>query len=447
MENLQAIKQRFEIIGNDPTLNRSLEKAIQVAPTDISVLVTGESGVGKESIPKIIHGLSHRKHSKYIAVNCGAIPEGTIDSELFGHEKGAFTGATATRSGYFEVADGGTIFLDEVGELPLTTQVRLLRVLENGEFLKVGSSQVQKTNVRIVAATNVEMTKAIQEGKFREDLYYRLSTIEIGVPPLRTRKEDIHLLLRKFVSDFGQKYKMPTIRLSEEAVQMLIKYRWPGNIRQLRNIAEQISVLESSREVNVKTLQSYLPQVHSSQLPAVIGSEKQSSDFSNEREILYKVLFDMKGDLNDLKKLTLELLKGKDGASVQKENDNLIRKIYGNESQKSAQLEALSSYQENEDNYDDEAVSDNDYEPLPSKPILAIQNSASEKDHMPDSNPSDKYHFAEEIEEEETLSLHDKEIELIIKALDRNKGKRKLAASELGISERTLYRKIKQYNL
>ncbi|MBT5585038.1 MAG: sigma 54-interacting transcriptional regulator [Flavobacteriaceae bacterium] len=447
MENLQAIKQRFEIIGNDPTLNRSLEKAIQVAPTDISVLVTGESGVGKESIPKIIHGLSHRKHSKYIAVNCGAIPEGTIDSELFGHEKGAFTGATATRSGYFEVADGGTIFLDEVGELPLTTQVRLLRVLENGEFLKVGSSQVQKTNVRIVAATNVEMTKAIQEGKFREDLYYRLSTIEIGVPPLRTRKEDIHLLFRKFASDFGQKYKMPTIRLSEEAVQMLIKYRWPGNIRQLRNIAEQISVLESSREVNVKTLQSYLPQVHSSQLPAVIGSEKQSSDFSNEREILYKVLFDMKGDLNDLKKLTLELLKGKDGASVQKENDNLIRKIYGNESQKSAQLEALSSYQENEDNYDDEAVSDNDYEPLPSKPILAIQNSVSEKDHMPDSNPSDKYHFAEEIEEEETLSLHDKEIELIIKALDRNKGKRKLAASELGISERTLYRKIKQYNL
>ncbi|MBT4840050.1 MAG: sigma 54-interacting transcriptional regulator [Flavobacteriaceae bacterium] len=447
MENLQAIKQRFEIIGNDPTLNRSLEKAIQVAPTDISVLVTGESGVGKESIPKIIHGLSHRKHSKYIAVNCGAIPEGTIDSELFGHEKGAFTGATATRSGYFEVADGGTIFLDEVGELPLTTQVRLLRVLENGEFLKVGSSQVQKTNVRIVAATNVEMTKAIQESKFREDLYYRLSTIEIGVPPLRTRKEDIHLLFRKFASDFGQKYKMPTIRLSEEAVQMLIKYRWPGNIRQLRNIAEQISVLESSREVNVKTLQSYLPQVHSSQLPAVIGSEKQSSDFSNEREILYKVLFDMKGDLNDLKKLTLELLKGKDGASVQKENDNLIRKIYGNESQKSAQLEALSSYQENEDNYDDEAVSDNDYEPLPSKPILAIQNSASEKDHMPDSNPSDKYHFAEEIEEEETLSLHDKEIELIIKALDRNKGKRKLAASELGISERTLYRKIKQYNL
>lgn len=447
MENVQAIKQRFEIIGNDPGLNRSLEKAIQVAPTDISVLVTGESGVGKESIPKIIHGLSHRKHAKYIAVNCGAIPEGTIDSELFGHEKGAFTGATATRSGYFEVADGGTIFLDEVGELPLTTQVRLLRVLENGEFLKVGSSQVQKTNVRIVAATNVEMAKAIQEGKFREDLYYRLSTVEIGVPPLRTRKEDIHLLFRKFASDFGQKYKMPTIRLSEEAIEMLIKYRWPGNIRQLRNIAEQISVLESSREVNSETLQSYLPHVNSSQLPAVIGSEKQSSDFSNEREILYKVLFDMKGDLNDLKKLTLELLKGKDGAAVQKENDNLIRKIYGKESQKSSPLETLSAYGENEDSYEEETLSENNYEALPSKPILALQNSTSEKDSLTDLSPSDKYHFAEEIEEEETLSLHDKEIELIIKALERNKGKRKLAASELGISERTLYRKIKQYNL
>ena len=338
MENVQAIKQRFEIIGNDPGLNRALEKAIQVAPTDISVLVTGESGVGKESIPKIIHGLSHRKHAKYIAVNCGAIPEGTIDSELFGHEKGAFTGATATRSGYFEVADGGTIFLDEVGELPLTTQVRLLRVLENGEFLKVGSSQVQKTNVRIVAATNVEMTKAIQDGKFREDLYYRLSTVEIGVPPLRTRKEDIHLLFRKFASDFGQKYKMPTIRLSEDAVVLLLKYRWPGNIRQLRNIAEQISVLESSREVKAAVLQSYLPQTSNSNLPAVVGDTKQANDFSNEREILYKVLFDMKGDLNDLKKLTLELLKGKDGDAVQKENDHLIRKIYGKESQNTAKL-------------------------------------------------------------------------------------------------------------
>ena len=445
--NVQQIKQRFGIIGDAPLLNRALEVAAQVAPTDISVLVAGESGTGKEIIPQVIHQLSARKHGEYIAVNCGAIPEGTIDSELFGHEKGSFTGASGSRLGYFEVANGGTIFLDEVAELPMQTQVRLLRVLETGEFMRVGASKVIKTNVRVVAATNENMMEAISSGKFREDLYYRLSTVPIQLPALRDRKEDIHLLFRKFASDFGQKYKMPTIRLSEEAVQMLKKYRWPGNIRQLRNIAEQISVLESSREVNGETLQSYLPHVNSSQLPAVIGSEKQSSDFSNEREILYKVLFDMKGDLNDLKKLTLELLKGKDGASVQKENDNLIRKIYGKESQKSAQLEALSSYQENEDNYDEEAASDNHYESLPSKPILAIQNSASEKDHLPDLNPSDKYHFAEEIEEEETLSLHDKEIELIIKALERNKGKRKLAASELGISERTLYRKIKQYDL
>ncbi|MGB5358190.1 MAG: sigma-54 dependent transcriptional regulator, partial [Eudoraea sp.] len=291
MESVQAIKQRFEIIGNDIKLNRALEKAVQVAPTDISVLVTGESGVGKESIPKIIHSLSHRKHSKYIAVNCGAIPEGTIDSELFGHEKGAFTGATQTRKGYFEVADGGTIFLDEVGELPLTTQVRLLRVLENGEFLKVGSSQVQKTDVRIVAATNMEMIKAIKEGKFREDLYYRLSTVEIHLPPLRDRQEDIHLLFRKFAADFGQKYKMPTIRLEDDAIRLLIKYRWPGNIRQLRNVAEQISVLESDRTISGSVLNSYLPNSQNSNLPAVIQKNKSEGDFSNEREILYKVLF------------------------------------------------------------------------------------------------------------------------------------------------------------
>ena len=330
MESIQSIKQRFEIIGNDVKLNRAIEKAIQVAPTDISVLVTGESGVGKEAIPKIIHSLSHRKHAKYIAVNCGAIPEGTIDSELFGHEKGAFTGATATRSGYFEVADGGTIFLYEVGELPLTTQVRLLRVLENGEFLKVGSSQVQKTDVRIVAATNVNMFEAIKKEKFREDLYYRLSTVEINIPPLRERKEDIHLLFRKFASDFGQKYKMPTIRLDDDAVQLLLKYRWPGNIRQLRNIAEQVSVLEESRLITLATLNSYLPNSSNSNLPAVIGSEKKEGDFSTEREILYKVLFDMKSDLNDLKKLTLELLKH-DSEKVQEENENLIRKIYGDE--------------------------------------------------------------------------------------------------------------------
>ena len=306
MENLQIIKQRFGIIGNDFLLNRALEKSVRVSPTDISVLVTGESGVGKESIPKIIHQLSHRKHAKYIAVNCGAIPEGTIDSELFGHEKGAFTGATTTRKGYFEVADGGTIFLDEVGELPLTTQVRLLRVLENGEFIKVGSSQVQKTNVRIVAATNLKMNTAISKGKFREDLYYRLSTIEISLPPLRERKEDIHLLFRKFSADFAQKYNMPTIRLDEEATKLLTNYRFPGNIRQLRNIAEQISVVEENRMINSEKLIHYLPN-NRGNLPAVIGNSSNSeNDFSNERDIMYKILFDMRNDINDLKKLATQ---------------------------------------------------------------------------------------------------------------------------------------------
>lgn len=422
MENVQAIKQRFELIGNDPKLNRAIEKAIQVAPTDISVLVTGESGVGKEAIPKIIHSLSHRKHAKYIAVNCGAIPEGTIDSELFGHEKGAFTGATQTRSGYFEVADGGTIFLDEVGELPLTTQVRLLRVLENGEFLKVGSSQVQKTNVRIVAATNINMFEAIKKERFREDLYYRLSTVEINIPPLRERQDDIHLLFRKFASDFGQKYKMPTIRLEDDAIQLLMKYRWPGNIRQLRNIAEQISVLEESRSIDWSTLKSYLPDASSTNLPAVIGQKKSEGDFSNEREILYKVLFDMKSDLNDLKKLTLELMKNNDGNKVQEENEGLIRKIYGDNG---------------EELQDDERTALEVLhlpEPQPEKPMVQP-------------NHEDKYHFAEEIEEEETLSLQEKEVELIKKSLERNRGKRKAAAAELGISERTLYRKIKQYDL
>ncbi len=422
MESIQNIKQRFEIIGQDPKLNRALEKAIQVAPTDISVLVTGESGVGKESIPKIIHSLSHRKHAKYIAVNCGAIPEGTIDSELFGHEKGAFTGATQTRSGYFEVADGGTIFLDEVGELPLTTQVRLLRVLENGEFLKVGSSQVQKTDVRIVAATNINMFEAIKKEKFREDLYYRLSTVEINIPPLRERRDDIHLLFRKFASDFGQKYKMPTIRLDENAVELLLKYRWPGNIRQLRNIAEQISVLEETRSINAATLNGYLPNNTGSNLPAVINHSKAESDFSNEREILYKVLFDMKGDLNDLKKLTMELLKNNDSQKVQEDNENLIRKIYGG------------------DNQDIETEEDAGME------FLQLPETAVENNHT-NTTSADKYHFAEEIEEEETLSLQEKEIELIKKSLDRNRGKRKAAAEELGISERTLYRKIKQYDL
>ena len=407
----QNIKQRFGIIGNDPVLNRSIEKAMRVSPTDISVLVTGESGVGKESFPKIIHQLSHSNHNKYIAVNCGAIPEGTIDSELFGHEKGAFTGANSARKGYFEVADGGTIFLDEVGELPLTTQVRLLRVLENGEFIKVGASEVQKTNVRIVAATNLDMEKAIQKGKFREDLFYRLSTVEIKIPPLRNRKEDIHLLFRKFASDFAKKYNMPTIRLDENAQNLLNAYRWNGNIRQLRNVAEQLSVLEEKREVSSQLLKYYLPDFNSS-LPALINKSNSSNDFSNEREILYKILFDMKKDLNDLKKIT-DHLNSEDHKPNLKENEiNAFENLQSSiDSQKSAEIIDF-----------------------------------NEKDHTFNSN-IDKYHFAEEIKEEETLSIHDKELELIKKALERNNGKRKAAAIELGISERTLYRKIKQHDI
>lgn len=420
MESVQNIKQRFEIIGNDPKLNRAIEKAIQVAPTDISVLVVGESGVGKESIPRIIHSLSHRKHGKYIAVNCGAIPEGTIDSELFGHEKGAFTGATNTREGYFEVADGGTIFLDEVGELPLTTQVRLLRVLENGEFIKVGSSQVQKTNVRIVAATNVNMFDAIEKGKFREDLYYRLSTVDITLPPLRDRKDDIHLLFRKFAADFAHKYKMPPIKLSDEAVQFLQRYRWSGNIRQLRNVAEQISVLETNRDISLATLQSYLP-MESNQLPSVVGSKKSDSDFATERDILYKVLFDMKSDLNDLKKLTLELIKN--GAKVQDINPSLIQKVYGSK----------------------ETNNEIVFEAEPHINVIPTQNQSQQEEFEDEDDTN--YLMAETVDEEETLRLEAKELELIKKALERNKGKRKAAADELGISERTLYRKIKQFDL
>ena len=412
MDKIQSIKQRFEIIGNDPQLNRAIGKAIRVSPTDISILVTGESGVGKESIPRIIHQLSLRKHKKFIAVNCGAIPEGTIDSELFGHEKGAFTGATSSRSGYFEEADGGTIFLDEVGELPLTTQVRLLRVLENGEFLKVGSSQVQKTNVRIVAATNLDMPKAIQNGKFREDLFYRLSTVEITLPPLRERNGDIHLLFRKFAADFAQKYKMPTVRLDEQAQQLLERQQWHGNIRQLRNVAEQLSVLEQDRAIGVKTLGLYLPD-HNTSLPAVVPSlSGESSDFSSEREILYKVLFDMKSDLNDLKQLTLELMNSSSTEQVRSDNEGLIQKIYGEEQNQPERL----------------LTSRNETNSYPKK-------------------RDDNFDYAEEIEEEETLSLIDKELELIRKALERNNGKRKAAANELGISERTLYRKIKQFDL
>jgi len=406
---IQNIKQRFEIIGNHSGLDRAIEKAVRVSPTDITVLVTGESGVGKEVFPKIIHQLSHRKHNKFIAVNCGAIPEGTIDSELFGHEKGAFTGATSSRSGYFEVADGGTIFLDEVGELPLTTQVRLLRVLENGEFIKVGSSKVQKTNVRIVAATNLNMDDAISKGKFREDLFYRLSTVEIKIPPLRDRNTDIILLFRKFASDFAKKYNMPTVRLDDDAQRILKNYNWNGNIRQLKNITEQLSVLEKERAINGEMISSYLPDPKNN-LPALISENKSENDFSSEREILYKILFDMKRDLNELKKLTSNL-----------------KKSNSTESEKIDDIQSL----------------------LPRK-FNEMENSNNENDSLLDDNfehKNDKYSFAEEITEEETLSLQDKELELIIKALERNNGRRKAAAKELGISERTLYRKIKQYDL
>ncbi len=420
MENIQQVKQRFGIIGNHAGLNRALGKALRVAATEIAVLVTGESGVGKENIPKIIHQFSPRKHGKYIAVNCGAIPEGTIDSELFGHEKGAFTGATATRSGYFEVADGGTIFLDEVGELPLPTQVRLLRVLENGEFFKVGSSKVQKTNVRIVAATNVDMQEAIAKEKFREDLYYRLSTVEIAIPPLRDRKEDIPLLFRKFAADFAEKYRMPPLRLDEHAQHALQQYRWSGNIRQLRNIAEQISVLETEREIGPHVLRSYLPEQR--QLPSVVSKEKSGGgDFASEREILYKVLFDMRADLNDLKKLTHALIEEGSSAATMEKNQGLIDKIYGDETREAPK----------------------------GLPIAATVDVATPDQELEISKvaPSDKYDYAETAVEEEPLSLLDKEIEMIKQALSRSKGKRKKAAEELGISERTLYRKIKQYNL
>ena len=407
---IQNIKQRFEIIGASQGLDRAIEKAVRVAPTDITVLVTGESGVGKESFPKIIHQLSHRKHNKFIAVNCGAIPEGTIDSELFGHEKGAFTGATSTRSGYFEVADGGTIFLDEVGELPLTTQVRLLRVLENGEFIKVGSSKVQKTNVRIVAATNLNMENAISKGKFREDLFYRLSTVEITIPPLRQRKNDIILLFRKFASDFAKKYKMPTVRLDDDAQKIIQNYRWNGNIRQLKNITEQLSVLEQERAINGAMISSYLPDPKNN-LPALILENKSESDFSSEREILYKILFDMKRDLNELKKLTNNL-KSKEVSRSETIDDveNFIPQSF---------------HKLNTDSLNENEIMES--------------NQSQNKD--------DKYSFAEEVVEEETLSIQDKELELIIKALERNNGRRKAAAKELGISERTLYRKIKQHDL
>ncbi|MEN8117595.1 MAG: sigma-54 dependent transcriptional regulator [Bacteroidota bacterium] len=405
--DVQTIKQRFEIIGNSPGLNRAIEVAVQVAHTDLSVLINGESGVGKEIFPQIIHQFSSRKHGKYIAVNCGAIPEGTIDSELFGHEKGAFTGALSDRKGYFQEADGGTIFLDEIGELPLSTQVRLLRVLETGEFIKVGSSKVVKTNVRVIAATNVDIPTAIEEGKFREDLYYRLNTVPILILPLRKRPEDIHLLFRKFARDFAEKYRMPHVRLNEDARTVLVNFRWPGNVRQLKNITEQISIIEQEREVTGETLRNYLPSGGSKNLPAVFSKPVDESTFTNEREILYKVLFDMKSDMTDLKKLVLDLMENRE-APISGDQAQMIRNLYNTEDGNFVQKE----------------------------PVQNPIHISSEE------NIQDTEEFVEE-----SLSLADKEIELIKKALDKHNGKRKYAAQELGISERTLYRKIKEYDI
>lgn len=412
--DIQQIKQRFGIIGNSSALNQALHISSQVAPTDISVLITGESGTGKEVMPKVIHQLSARKHGSYIAVNCGAIPEGTIDSELFGHEKGSFTGAHDQRKGYFEVADNGTIFLDEVAELPLTTQVRLLRVLETGEFIRVGSSKPIKTNVRIIAATNENMMQAIQSGKFREDLFYRLSTVPINLPPLRQRKDDIHLLFRKFASDFAEKYRMPAIRLTDDAIHMLTNYNWPGNIRQLKNVTEQISVVENTRDIDSSVLRAYLPDYSATNLPIVAGSTSKE-DFS-ERDLLYKVLFDMRSDIGELKKMVINLLKtGTDDLSSDERNE-MIAKLYDtNQHSSTAKLlgEPI--------NYSDTGIID-------------------DNSHFEDN-------YEEHVEVEESLSLEDREKELIQKALEKHRGKRKYAAQDLGISERTLYRKIKEYDL
>jgi transcriptional regulator with PAS, ATPase and Fis domain len=412
MKDLQNIKQRFGIIGNYEGLYHALDIAVQVAPTDLSVLITGESGTGKEAFPQVIHSFSARKHGPYIAVNCGAIPEGTIDSELFGHEKGSFTGATESRKGYFEVADGGTIFLDEVAELPLSTQVRLLRVLEAGEYIRVGSSKVQKTNVRVIAASNVDVTMAIQHDKFREDLFYRLNTVPIKIPPLKERGEDIFLLFRKFAVDFAERYRMPPIRLNSEAKNILLNYSWPGNVRQLKNITEQISIIEKEREISQQVLQNYLPDYTGVKLPAVIKRDEEKS-FSSEREILYKILFDMKSDMNDLKKLVLDLIKtGEIDITFHENNSGVIKNLIrdaGREQSVQANVE---------------------------------------------SRPSDitHHHTSNNIQDteeviEESLSLAGKEIEMIRKALEKYNGKRKMAAHELGISERTLYRKIKEYEI
>lgn len=416
--DIQTVKQRFEIIGNSPLLNRALDIAIQVAPTNISVLINGESGVGKEVIPKIIHQLSSRKHGPYIAVNCGAIPEGTIDSELFGHEKGSFTGAHEARKGYFEEANGGTIFLDEVAELPLGTQVRLLRVLETGEFIRVGSSKVIKTNVRVVAATNVDFSAAMQAGKFRDDLYYRLSQVPIKMPALRERRDDVVMLFRKFTTDFSEKYRMPVLQLTDEAIQMLTNYSWPGNVRQLKNITEQMSVLESERIIDAAALLRYLPEEGFNSKPMLVGRSGSQPDYT-EREILYKVLFDMKNDLTDLKKLVLGMIQSGGNFVPNQENAALFEKVFQEEP---------------------------DAETLVSEYPKANVNTSMIHIGTPRVEQSIPAHTTH-VEVEESLSLTDSEKDLIKKALQKHKNKRKYAAEELGISERTLYRKIKEYNL
>lgn len=411
---VQEIKNRFGIIGSSPALDRAIDIAKQVAPTDLTVLITGESGTGKEVFPQIIHNLSARKHGQYIAVNCGAMPEGTIDSELFGHEKGSFTGAHEARKGYFEVANGGTIFLDEVAEMPIATQARLLRVLESGEFIKVGSSKVLKTDVRVVAATNVNIQQAIEKGKFREDLFYRLNTVPITVPPLRERKQDIHLLFRKFAADFSAKYRMPTIRLNADAEQVLSNYYWQGNVRQLKNITEQISVIEQQRDISAETLIKYLPMNQAPQLPVLASNPNAASDFS-ERDILYKVLFDMKKDMMDLKKIVVDLIENDNhlNQDFQPENAQIIKKLYQEVGTPETTIQ----------------LGYNTSTPAIMKPAA--------KEEVPH----------DVIEVEESLSLQEIEEDMIKKALIKHKGKRKNAAKELGISERTLYRKINEYNI
>lgn len=412
---INEIKARFGIIGNSPLLEHAINVAKQVAATEISVLIFGESGVGKEVFPQIIHQLSPRKHGPFIAVNCGAIPEGTIDSELFGHEKGSFTGAHEARKGYFEVANGGTIFLDEVGELPLNTQVRLLRVLETGEFIKVGSSKVLKTNVRIVGATNVDMLAAIDQGRFREDLYYRLNTVPIRIPPLRDRKEDIHLLFRKFASDFAEKYRVPSISLTADAVQILLEYRWPGNIRQLKNITEQLSILEKRRDINGETLLQYLPPAPLTTSPILLKDGSRTSQEFTERELLYKVLFEMKKDMNDMKLLINEIMQHGTDPAWRERNAGLVQT-----------LPTDSGVQQIIPTFDPAITIHTPTLSVPAIPLTSVQPHT---------------------EVEESLSLEDKEKEFIQKALDKHKGKRKLAARELGISERTLYRKMNEYGI